>query len=380
MREANRRGYRHAVARYPHARRKRRLAAPAAPRAPRRVRLGRRCGSVLAQSLTGFTSRGEASACAVAGANAGQAADLQVRFCEADLQVRFWPRRTLGKGGGFALVPRPALNLIALGGVVQQLAMYRHRSSITRVLPTVSTVLLWAAATASGSSASGVLAPPPAPSAVSFPPGPKLACKWDASSSSLGVSWQTAVAPEPLAYPADVYEIQISASPFARASAIYTVSGLEAQLGLDLLLPNTTYFLSMRAHAGWAFVSGHFMGGNTWGKLGPVTRCTTGAASATARGRSIGGSGSSSASASAAETHTFESWRMSEYAAGEVDYLLNHDGADAAGSSLLFTALAQYEYRMGDLALQGSWMGGSTAVRKTPLLNDHFTNTGSGQP
>ena len=83
---------------------------------------------------------------------------------------------------------------------------------------------------------------------------------------------------------------------------------------------------------------------------------------------------------SAAETHTFESWRMSEYAAGEVDYLLNHDGADAAGSSLLFTALAQYEYRMGDLALQGSWMGGSTAVRKTPLLNDHFTNTGSGQP
>ena len=310
----------------------------------------------------------------------GQAADLQVRFCEADLQVRFWPRRTLGKGGGFALVPRPALNLIALGGVVQQLAMYRHRSSITRVLPTVSTVLLWAAATASGSSASGVLAPPPAPSAVSFPPGPKLACKWDASSSSLGVSWQTAVAPEPLAYPADVYEIQISASPFARASAIYTVSGLEAQLGLDLLLPNTTYFLSMRAHAGWAFVSGHFMGGNTWGKLGPVTRCTTGAASATARGRSIGGSGSSSASASAAETHTFESWRMSEYAAGEVDYLLNHDGADAAGSSLLFTALAQYEYRMGDLALQGSWMGGSTAVRKTPLLNDHFTNTGSGQP
>ena len=379
MREANRRGYRHAVARYPHARRKRRLAAPAAPRAPRRVRLGRRCGSVLAQSLTGFTSRGEASACAVAGANAGQAADL-VRFCEADLQVRFWPRRTLGKGGGFALVPRPALNLIALGGVVQQLAMYRHRSSITRVLPTVSTVLLWAAATASGSSASGVLAPPPAPSAVSFPPGPKLACKWDASSSSLGVSWQTAVAPEPLAYPADVYEIQISASPFARASAIYTVSGLEAQLGLDLLLPNTTYFLSMRAHAGWAFVSGHFMGGNTWGKLGPVTRCTTGAASATARGRSIGGSGSSSASASAAETHTFESWRMSEYAAGEVDYLLNHDGADAAGSSLLFTALAQYEYRMGDLALQGSWMGGSTAVRKTPLLNDHFTNTGSGQP
>ena len=379
MREANRRGYRHAVARYPHARRKRRLAAPAAPRAPRRVRLGRRCGSVLAQSLTGFTSRGEASACAVAGANAGQAADL-VRFCEADLQVRFWPRRTLGKGGGFALVPRPALNLIALGGVVQQLAMYRHRSSITRVLPTVSTVLLWAAATASGSSASGVLAPPPAPSAVSFPPGPKLACKWDAGSSSLGVSWQTAVAPEPLAYPADVYEIQISASPFARASAIYTVSGLEAQLGLDLLLPNTTYFLSMRAHAGWAFVSGHFMGGNTWGKLGPVTRCTTGAASATARGRSIGGSGSSSASASAAETHTFESWRMSEYAAGEVDYLLNHDGADAAGSSLLFTALAQYEYRMGDLALQGSWMGGSTAVRKTPLLNDHFTNTGSGQP
>ena len=36
---------------------------------------------------------------------------------------------------------------------------------------------------------------------------------------------------------------------------------------------------------------------------------------------------------------TFESWRISEYSTN-VDYLLNHDGADAAGSSLLLTGLA----------------------------------------
>ena len=52
---------------------------------------------------------------------------------------------------------------------------------------------------------------------------------------------------------------------------------------------------------------------------------------------------------------------MSEYAAGEVDYLLNHDGADAAGSSLLFTALSQYEFVAGDLFLHDSWTGGSTS-------------------
>ena len=43
-----------------------------------------------------------------------------------------------------------------------------------------------------------------------------------------------------------------------------------------------------------------------------------------------------------------------------MDYLLNHDGADAAGSSLLLTGLAQYEHVAGDLALQSTWTGGGT--------------------
>ena len=215
------------------------------------------------------------------------------------------------------------------------------------------------------SSIASVASPSPGPAprgALTLPRGPKPACKWDANSASLAVSWEVAVGPEPLPYPADVYEIQISASPFARASAISTVGGLEARLGLDLLLPNTTYYLSMRAHAGWAFATGHFMGSDTWGKLGPQTACTTGTegqrssvTSAPAPASDGGGDGGGS------ESFTFETWRLSEYAAGEVDYLLNHDGADAAGSALLFTALAQYEYRMGDLSLQTSWTGGSTA-------------------
>ena len=201
--------------------------------------------------------------------------------------------------------------------------------------------------------------------ALTLPRGPKLACKWDRTQATLNVSWEMAVGPEPLPYPADVYEIQISASPFARAAAISTVGGLQAQLGLDLLLPNTTYYLSMRAHAGWAFATGHFMGIDTWGKLGPQTACTTGmqdtsrsSSSATAASAPASDHGGSDGRS---ESFVFESWRLSEYAAGEVDYLLNHDSADAAGLALLFTALAQYEYRMGDLVLQNSWTGGSTA-------------------
>ncbi len=207
-------------------------------------------------------------------------------------------------------------------------------------------------------------APAPPLGVLSLPRGPKLACTWDSTSATLAVSWSVAIAPPPLAYPADVYEIQISASPFARASAIWTVSGLESRLGLDVLLPNSTYFLSLRAHAGWAFATGHLMGSDTWGNLGPATACTTGAAA-----RNSGTNGGvagidrvvDDGSSNALDTFTFESWRMSEYAAGEIDYLLNHDGADAAGSSLLLTALAQYEYHLGNLVLQDSWLGGSTS-------------------
>jgi len=60
-----------------------------------------------------------------------------------------------------------------------------------------------------------------------------------------------------------------------------------------------------------------------------------------------------------ADTFTFHSWRIGDFST-DVDYLLNHDGADAGGSSLLVTGLAQFEFYASELALHGSWLGAST--------------------
>ena len=114
--------------------------------------------------------------------------------------------------------------------------------------------------------------------AVTWPRGPKLRCAWDAATHALRVSWPRAVAPDPAALAADVYEINIAAASLGRALAVHTTGDLGAELGLDVLLPETTYYLSLRAHAGWAFGSGRLMGADTWGMLGPETACDTGAA------------------------------------------------------------------------------------------------------
>jgi hypothetical protein len=203
--------------------------------------------------------------------------------------------------------------------------------------------------------ASAVHAPPPQAGEASWPRGPKLACRWAASSSTLDLIWDVAVALPPVALSADLYEVQISDSPFARAFAVHTVSGTNASLGLDVLLPGTTYYLSARAHAGWAFETGHLMGAGTWGQLGPSVACTTGAYSGPSRSdRQQQGANDRLPS------FFFESWRLSEYSS-EVDYLLNHDGADPGGSSLLLTALSQFEAVGGSGLLKSSWLGGSTS-------------------
>lgn len=178
-----------------------------------------------------------------------------------------------------------------------------------------------------------------------WPPGPHLECAWDAG--KLVVTWEKSVGPAPAPYPADMYEIGVSASAFAPPSAVYATSQLNASL--DFLLPETTYFLSARAHAGWAFASSRGMGADTWGKSGPAKKCSTGAAASAPLPR-----------ASAEGGFVLESWRISEYASS-VDYLLDHDGADAAGSSLLTTVLGQIEGVEGDLALHNAWIGGSTS-------------------
>eukprot|EP01052_Picozoa_sp_SAG31_P035456 SAG31_NODE_4281_length_3382_cov_3.978373_4_plen_434_part_00 len=179
---------------------------------------------------------------------------------------------------------------------------------------------------------------------VSWPRGPALSCQWNMQTSQLDVSWEVAMAGPPAAVPADVYEIQIAEAPSSRAAAIFSTGKTNASFGLDLLLPDTRYHLSARAHAGWAFGLGHAMGAGTWGMVGPSTPCKTGAGSGTfhrstqpARQQAVD---------ETKRSFSFESWRMSEWT-NEVDYLLNHDSADALGSSLLLTAIAQYEALAG---------------------------------
>ena len=103
---------------------------------------------------------------------------------------------------------------------------------------------------------------------VSWPPGPAVACVWNASTASMQLSWNQSVGVEPDPYPADVYEIQVAESRLAPSAAVVTTSGLSTVLGIDLVLPTTTYYISARAHAGWAFPSGRFLNAGTWGTSG----------------------------------------------------------------------------------------------------------------
>ena len=184
-----------------------------------------------------------------------------------------------------------------------------------------------------------------------WPRGGEVSCRWDRETETLGVSWPEAIGPPPARQAADLYEINIASTPLGRASAVHLTGNLSASLGLDDLLPETTYYLSLRAHAGWAFATGHMMGADTWGMLGPATACATGLGRSAARAPE---------SSSASGVVAFESWRISEYT-NTPDYLLNHDGADVGGSSLLVTIFGQLEFYEGELALRDSWTGGSTA-------------------
>ena len=89
--------------------------------------------------------------------------------------------------------------------------------------------------------------PAPTPPTVAWPPGPKIACK--SSKSGLQLSWE-ATTDSRIHLKADLYEINVSPSAEARSAAIVFSGDLNATLGADLLLPNTAYFLSLRAHAG----------------------------------------------------------------------------------------------------------------------------------
>ena len=82
---------------------------------------------------------------------------------------------------------------------------------------------------------------------ATWPRGPRVTCAWDAAAHALRVSWPQAVGPAPLPLAADLYEINIAASPLATASGVHVTGGLSAELGLDVLLPETTYYLVMSA-------------------------------------------------------------------------------------------------------------------------------------
>ncbi|KAH8091316.1 hypothetical protein JL720_6211 [Aureococcus anophagefferens] len=127
---------------------------------------------------------------------------------------------------------------------------------------------------------------------ATWPRGPRVTCAWDAATHALRVSWPQAVGPAPLPLAADLYEINIAASPLATASGVHVTGGLSAELGLDVLLPETT--------------------------------------------------------------------RISEWTT-TVDYLLNHNAADAGGLALLVTLGAQVDFYLGELAPIAGFASGSAA-------------------
>ena len=160
----------------------------------------------------------------------------------------------------------------------------------------------------------------------------------------------------------DIYEIQIAEARFARAAAVFTTGALNASLGPEVLIPGTTYWVSVRAHAGWAFATGHGMGADTWGNIGPVTECATVQPPhnpPTPDSSTQSAPGLNANAAAAAGAFTLEAWRISEYTT-DVDYPGNHDTASLLGSSLLVTVLAQFESLEGTLALHDSWTGAAT--------------------
>eukprot|EP00040_Diaphanoeca_grandis_P041862 m.263656 g.263656 ORF g.263656 m.263656 type:complete len:440 (+) comp51514_c0_seq1:109-1428(+) len=199
---------------------------------------------------------------------------------------------------------------------------------------------------------------------ITWPPGPRITCVWNSEAKTLDLSWNATVAPMPTPYPADAYEIGIARSPDSHPMAVQLAGGTNASLGMDTVLPDTTYYISARAHAAWAFVSGRAFGVSTFGHVGPISTCSIPSLEdkkqeATPQ-QSDQAAHSSASAVDAAEQFTFEVWRLSEFTTN-VDYLGNHDSADRAGSSLLLTVLAQYVALVGELPLHDSWLGSSSS-------------------
>ena len=187
------------------------------------------------------------------------------------------------------------------------------------------------------------------PPSYKWPSPPSLSCKWSSTTHSLHVSFTFDALSKKLA---DLTELGISSSkdarPFTTVALVAPSYATSTQIGLDELLPSTTYYLSARCHSSniSQTCTSQALGAGSWSRYGEKVACTTGAAAS-----SLLASSSTKSSAM-----VFETYRISERTV-EVDYMAAHDSGDLLGDAGLITGIAQYEAMYGPGSLSGSWLG-----------------------
>lgn len=148
-----------------------------------------------------------------------------------------------------------------------------------------------------------------------LPKGPAIRHCMPAVDGGLSVSWEASPG-------ADYYEVQLASEKDGQPFAVYA-TGREGALLRDLL-PGTTYWFRVRAHA----TGSPSLGPGSWGPTGTSLACTTPETFAASPARSP--------VKAAGETFELEVLRESEYTY-DVDYLMNHNSGSVLGDAAFLT-------------------------------------------
>lgn len=148
-------------------------------------------------------------------------------------------------------------------------------------------------------------------------------CRWLQSTGKLAVRWTA-----PAGGQADYFELQFSETEDSHAFAVFSTARVSINLGLDLLMPSTSYWLRIRAHAAGT----PSLGPGTWGLVGTAGMCTTGVSETPLVWSGLKDSRDTS-------SFFIEPFRFSENTLN-VDYLQNHDSADMTASAMWMAQMA----------------------------------------
>jgi len=169
-----------------------------------------------------------------------------------------------------------------------------------------------------------------------------------ATSEGLIVNWETVV-------DADYYELQLASSASGQMFAAISTANTKALL--SDILPNTTYWLRVRAHA----AGSPSLGPGTWGSASVAHECT--APSVTFR---------SAPHNSGIGTYFLETMRESEFTY-DIDYLMNHNAGDIVGDTAFLTGESRKANQTSFLNV--SFYNATFALFCVEVLQVHVPNT-----